>query len=93
MIQGPLILLLIALVVGDLYTTNKVLTHGRELNPMDRYIMSKGKSAWYLFRFVVTAGAIAAALHSSYATIALGSLDEFYDTVVGWNIYQEYPNI
>jgi len=30
-----------------------------------------------------------AALHSGYATIALGSLDGFYALVVGWNIYQD----
>jgi len=82
-----LVLLLMALQVGDVLTTLKILQNGRELNPLMNWLFIKLGMKEVLLAKAVVVSCIGIWLWTVYP-IVLIPLCVLYIGVVGWNSYQ-----
>jgi len=82
-----LVILLAALQVGDVLTTEKILQNGKELNPIMNWLFTKFGMRNVLVVKAVVVLSIGAYLYIE-DSIVLAPLCLIYVCVVAWNVYQ-----
>jgi hypothetical protein len=81
------LIFLIALQIGDVFTTYLILKNGRELNPVMAWIFGKLGEPEGLALKAVLVGTVGILFYINYPIILI-PLCALYTTVVGWNLYQ-----
>jgi hypothetical protein len=82
--------LAIALMVTDIYLTNRILAKGgRELNPLMRWCMDKLGESWMMPKVIVTLG-ILAVFFTFPSPIPLIVVCVIHSGIVLWNVKEYY---